>query len=126
MKATHTSICCSTTRPPASCSGAACTNGASKNTGTSSTTGTQGEFITFYAQRALSELLHDQADDLMAAKVWEDAVRAREAKEQKKEGDLQDLLNRFGSIGNDAGPAALLSRLPTRGRAASAPSNLPS
>lgn len=57
-----------------------------------------GEFITFYAWLSLSELLHDQGDDLAAAQVWGDAVRIREAKEQKKEGDVQDLLNKFGPL----------------------------
>ena len=61
-------------------------------------TGKPGEIITLFAQRGLAELLHDQGDDALAAKVWEDAVKAREAKEKNKEGDVQDLTNRLGPI----------------------------
>ncbi len=62
------------------------------------TTGTPGDFVTIFAQRGLSELAHDQGDDALAAKIWEDAVHAREEKEKNKEGDVQDLSNRFGPI----------------------------
>ncbi len=62
------------------------------------TTGTPGEYVTLFAQRGLSELAHDQGDDALAAKIWEDAVHAREEKEKNKEGDVQDVLNRFGPI----------------------------
>ncbi|HVU87388.1 MAG TPA: hypothetical protein VHD36_08700 [Pirellulales bacterium] len=61
-------------------------------------TGAPGDFITLFAQRGLAELAHDQGDDALAAKVWEEAVKAREAKEKNKEGDVQDLANRFGPI----------------------------
>ncbi len=60
--------------------------------------GKPGDFITLYAQRGLSELLHDQSDDRGAAEVWEAAVTARETKEKNKEGDIQDLANRFGPM----------------------------
>jgi len=60
--------------------------------------GTPGDFITLYAQRGLSELLHDQSDDRGAAEIWEAAVTARENKEKNKDGDIQDLANRFGPL----------------------------
>jgi tetratricopeptide (TPR) repeat protein len=61
-------------------------------------TGTPGDFLTLYAQTRLGEQLHDQGDDLMAAKYWDDAVRAREAKEKNKDSDAQDLAGRVGPM----------------------------
>ncbi|HEY4311219.1 MAG TPA: hypothetical protein VGN12_17345 [Pirellulales bacterium] len=61
-------------------------------------TGGPGDFITIFAQRGLSELAHDQGDDRLAARVWEGAVNARDAKEKKKDGDVQVLADRFGTV----------------------------
>ena len=61
-------------------------------------TGTSGDFLTLYAQTRLGEQLHDQGDDLMAAKYWDDAVQAREAKEKNKDTDAQDLAGRVGPM----------------------------
>jgi len=60
--------------------------------------GKAGDVVTLYAQRGLTELLHDQGNDLSAAKTWEDFVRAREIKDKNKDGEAQDLANRFGPI----------------------------